>query len=454
MSAGASPVLDLPADILDWISDVAGPVAAARRIPGGGIRQGWFVDVDKPGGTAGELFLRFSPAPESSAFHPLGVEAEVVAALRRAGALVPAVHAVHPSREAVLLERVAGDTWFSRIVDPAEQVAVARDFIRSLAFVHRLDPGALAVRGLGPVRTAREHALERIAAIRERATRPDGSLDGLVRVSCDWLERNVPDYERVVLVQGDTGPGNFLYRNSRVSAVLDWELAHWGDPMDDIAWLSLRAVQDTFTHLPDRLAEYASLSGHELDADRIWYYRVFAETTMATLRPDGTGVPGTYDAGNRLLYTQLHRRLWLEALDHVTGLRLARPEVPEAGDPPPWHVHFDEALEMLRTVAPRMGDPLALQWAKGAARVMRYLRDADLAGRAHIERELDELAGALGTRPATASEGRLLLDAALAGGRVDEATYVGLAWNRVMRNDELMSSASGALRTRTWPPLT
>ena len=50
-----------------------------------------------------------------------------------------------------------------------------------------------------------------------------------------------------------------------MTAIVDWELAHFGDPMDDIAWVSLRTVQDTFTHLPDRLREYEAPSGH---ADR------------------------------------------------------------------------------------------------------------------------------------------------------------------------------------------
>ena len=56
-----------------------------------------------------------------------------------------------------------------------------------------------------------------------------------------------------------------MYDDGRVTAVVDWELSHWGDPMDDIAWLSLRTVQDTFTYLPDRLAEYSELSGHAID---------------------------------------------------------------------------------------------------------------------------------------------------------------------------------------------
>lgn len=144
----SAAALALPEDVLGWIAEVGGPVVAARRIPGGSMRQGWFVDVLEGDGIR-ELFLRFSPEPESSAFHTLAVEAEVVGTLGRAGATVPAIHAVHPAREAVLQDRVAGNTWFSRISDPAEQLSVAQDFVRSLAFIHRLDPKELEIEGLG-----------------------------------------------------------------------------------------------------------------------------------------------------------------------------------------------------------------------------------------------------------------------------------------------------------------
>ena len=67
---------------------------------------------------------------------------------------------------------------------------------------------------------------------------PDPALVFTLR----WLRGNVPDVDGpVVLVQGDTGPGNFMFADGRVVAVVDWELAHLGDPMDDIAWLSLRS---------------------------------------------------------------------------------------------------------------------------------------------------------------------------------------------------------------------
>ena len=446
--------------IVSWIEESTGlPVTAANRIPGGGTRQGWFIDLRGPDGKAVERFLRYSPQPESSAFHPLAVEAEVIRALGVAGARVAQVYAVHPAREAVLLERVAGSTWFYRIKDPGEQVAVAQDFVRSLAYIHRLHPKELAIPSLGAAGPAREHAAERLAAVRRRGTRPDGTIDPLLRLSLDWLERSIPDYDGpVVLVQGDTGPGNFLYRDGRVAAVLDWELAHWGDPMDDIAWLSLRTVQDTFTHLPDRLAEYTRLSGHPLDVDRIWYYRLFAEVTMATLYPPEAPRnthqgPVTQDIGNQLIYRQLHSRLWLEALDAVMHLGLRRPQPPAPPEPERWHYLYANGLDMLRTVTPRIDDPLAAQWVKGVARILRYLQAADGSGQANADAELDELGVVLGHRPASVAEGRAALAAASRAGAVGDEEYVRLVWNQVMREDYLMRAASGALAERTWPPV-
>jgi hypothetical protein len=302
----------------------------------------------------------------------------------------------------------------------------------------------------------------RLEAIRRRGTSPDGTLEPLLQLSLDWLEHNIPDYDGpVVLVQGDTGPGNFLYRDGRVTAVVDWELSHWGDPMDDIAWLSLRTVQDTFTHLPDRLAEYTQLSGHPVDTDRVWYFRLFAEVTMTTLHPlesprkSRQGTPAR-DAGNHLLYEQLHRRLWLEALDAVMGLDLRRPAPPEpkTDELEPWHHLYADALGMLRAITPRIDDPLATQWTKGVARILRYLQAIDADGRAGTESELDELATTLGHRPVSVTVGRAALAEAYQAGTVSDEEYIRHAWNQVMRNDHLMRTASGALAERTWPPLT
>ena len=460
--------LALPDDVISWIEEVAGqPVTGANRIPGGATREGWFIDVAGPGGGTRALFLRYSPVPmpDRCAFHRLETEAAVMKALGGTGVAVPTILGVHPSREAVLSERVPGNTWFYRIKDPDEQVRVAQDFMRNLATVHRLDPRELGIEALGPVKSAREHALERIEGIRRRGTSPRGEMDPVLRLSADWLERNVPEYDGpVVLVQGDTGPGNFLYENGRVTAVLDWELSHWGDPMDDIAWVSLRTVQDTFTHLPDRLAEYAALSGHEIDERRVWYYRLFAESTMVTLYPNegpDSRRPGeedddnvARDIGNGIIYRQLHRRLWLEALGAVMGLELEPPTTPEPTELSEWHHLYATTLGSLRTIVPRIEDPLAAQWTKGVARVVKYLQDLDASGRDFAELEREEIGALLGRRPGRLDDARAELAAAVRAGKVTDEDYVRYLWHKVLRDDHLMRHASGALHERTWPPLT
>jgi phosphotransferase family enzyme len=370
---------------------------------------------------------------------------------------------VHPVHEAMLSERVPGDTWFYRIKDPDEQVRVAQDFIRNLAALHRLDPRELALPSLGPIKTIREHALDEIANMRRRATRADGGMDPLVRLSLDWLERNVPVYDGPpVLVQGDTGPGNFMYESGRVTAVVDWELAHFGDPMDDIAWLSLRTVQDTFTHFPDRLREYEQLSGNRVDAPRVWYYRLFAEIRLAS---NGAGAAGNAvapregqpvarDIGNGLIYGMLHRRLTVEALAQVMGFELPAPDLPDAPTPESWHPLFDATLDNLQIIVPRIDDPLASQWTKGVARVVKYLKELDHLGRAYNDAERDDIAKLVGTQPATVEDGRRALEAAMAEGSVADEDYLRYVWRQVQREDYLMRTASGALRDRTWPVLT
>jgi len=459
----ADAALALPDVVVGWMREVGGGrVTRADRVPGGASREAWFVDVELPDGTRRELFLRYSrvPTPKDSIFHSLRVEGEIMAALGGTDVRVPGVLAVHPEVEAILEERVGGATWFYRIADPDEQVRVAQDFVTCLAALHRLDPTALHLPSLGPVRTAREHLEAELQVIRGRAAPADRSIDPLLEISLDWLDRHMPAYESpVVVVQGDTGPGNFMYEDGKVTAVVDWELAHFGDPMDDVAWLSLRTVQDTFTHLPDRLAEYEALSGHVVDEDRVWYYRLLAEVRLASNGSGGSTVPASgsgwegRDLGNRLIYSMLHRRLTLEALGHLTGV--AAPEL-DLPDPPPaeeWHQLYDGGLGMLRAITAREEDPLALQWSKGVVRVLKYLKELDRSGRRLAEAEREDAARLLGRWPTDVAEGRRELALAYREGQVDQEVYVGYLWRQVRRDDYLMREASGQLTERTWPPL-
>ncbi len=63
----------------------------------------------------------------------------------------------------------------------------------------------------------------------------------LAHLALEVLRRLAPaSVPRTVVCHGDVGPGNFLHDGARVTALLDWEFAHLGDPMDDLAWWVFR----------------------------------------------------------------------------------------------------------------------------------------------------------------------------------------------------------------------
>ena len=267
-----SAAIALPDDLVSWVEEVGdGRLTLADRQPGGARKEAWYVDLVRPDGTVAQLFLRYDRSDPARTSDPwtLHREATVYLALQDGPVPVPRVLGVHPVHQAMLSERVAGENWFSRIADVAEQEATARDFMTKLAALHGLDASALDLPAFPSVKTVADAVQAELdewdRVLAERGGTPDPALAFSLR----WLRRHIPAYDGPpVLVQGDTGPGNFMYSGGRVTAVVDWELAHLGDPMDDIAWLSLRATQEPFTDFPTRLCEYEELSGNTIDEAR------------------------------------------------------------------------------------------------------------------------------------------------------------------------------------------
>jgi aminoglycoside phosphotransferase (APT) family kinase protein len=451
----------LPDDLVAWVEQVGGGrLTRADRKPGGARKEAWYADLARPDGTTAELFLRFDRSDPAITKDPwtLHREATVYLALQDTDVPVPVVLGVHRSHQAMLCERIVGESWFSRIADPAEQEETARDFMVHLARLHQLPVSSLDLPGF-PVPTtvpeAVRHELDEwdwILAAR------GGDPDPALAFTLDWLRRNIPPHEGpVVLVQGDTGPGNFMYAGGRVVAIVDWELAHLGDPMDDIAWLSLRATQEPFTDFPIRLRQYEELTGTAIDDDRVRYYRVMAEAKLQVMshRPVGPGPDGGgADLGNAFIYGLLHRRLWLEALAEATGVRLTTPPAPPTAERRGHQWMYEEVLTQLRdVVVPRIDDPLAKARSKGLARMIKYLAAIDAHGAFYERGELDDLEELLGVRPESVDAGRRAVATAVRDHRIDERRYLGSLWRRVARDTELARPAMGALADRQWPPL-
>ncbi len=463
-------VVGLPDDLVSWIEEIGGGhVVLADRMPGGARKEAWFIDVAGADDAVTPLFLRYDRSDPERTKDPwtLHREATVYLALQEGPVPVPRVFGVHPVHQAMLSERVEGGNWFSRISDPSEQEATAQDFMTKLAALHSLDAAALDLPLFPAVSSIAEAVLAELDEWDRVLTARGGTPDPALTFSLRWLRHHIPSYDGPpVLVQGDTGPGNFMYLDGRVTAVVDWELAHLGDPMDDVAWLSLRATQEPFTDFAARLREYEALSGNHLDEARVRYYQVMAETKLQVMGhrgPDDEGDDenngrrgggGGNDVGNGFIYQVLHRRLWLEALATANSLELAPAETPRARPAASHDWMYDAVLTQLRDViVPRTTDPLAQARGKGVARIIKYLAQVDTYGPYYEECELQDLERLLGRRPDSVATGRAEAAEAVGAGDVSDEDYVLSLWRRVARETELARPSMGVLADRHWPPL-
>jgi aminoglycoside phosphotransferase (APT) family kinase protein len=280
------------------------------------------VDVEVNGASR-ELVLRrdTGDGPLSGTALSLARESHVYAALCDTGVAIPALVARTSAGDALLVERAVGIADVSQVSETA-RTAVALSYIDTLATLHALDPDALVLPGFARPRAPQDRAVaeldlwERIFG--ERVTNDAPTWQFAYR----WLREHPPATgDRTVLCHGDVGPGNYLYEGEAVTAMLDWEFAHLGDPMDDIAWLTIRGHHLTrFGDPPVELARYSEVTGTTIDPERVRWYQALVLTRMATACLAALARPG--GGMDRTTYTLLEpllRRLVTPVLLELSG---------------------------------------------------------------------------------------------------------------------------------------
>lgn len=265
---------------LDRLAPRLSPTATgainARRLSGGASLETWAFDLDD--GTP--LILRRRPdgAAIRETALPLASEAALIRAADEAGAPAPSViHVSDPGDglgESYVMRRLEGETLGRRIVrdDAFADVrpGLARRCGEVLARIH-----AVPTKGLPELATsdARGELARYEAIYRElEAHRP------ILEAAFRWLERIAPSApERPVLVHGDFRNGNLMiHPDQGLVGVLDWELAHLGDPAEDLGWICVNSWRFGEWRKPvGGFGDYAQLldgygGGVTLDRVRFW----------------------------------------------------------------------------------------------------------------------------------------------------------------------------------------
>lgn len=172
---------------------------------------------------------------------------------------------------------------------PDLRAALSGQFVDHLAALHRWDWRNAGMRSFdipASGRQAVERVLEKWARIWEEDVNEDIPL---FRLGMAWLRDNIPELDRPSMIHGDYRTGNFLYteHDNRITAWLDWELGHPGDPHEDLALVTLAALgnyaEDGKTFLVSNLMPqdaffeaYEKASGISVNLKTLRYYRAFS----------------------------------------------------------------------------------------------------------------------------------------------------------------------------------
>jgi aminoglycoside phosphotransferase (APT) family kinase protein len=211
-------------------------IGAVKALSGGASQELWSIAVATDAGENRVVLRRAPPGrARSDLAAPIELEAELIERAGRQGVPVAQVRYVLKPEDGLgagfFMEHVEGEALGQRIVREDRFAPVrpmlARQCGEILARIHAIPaPAALPVSNVANI----IDALER-AHLAEARPRPVFAL------AFKWLRAHLPAQPRLCVVHGDFRNGNMLIGEHGVAAVLDWELVHAGDPMEDLGWI-------------------------------------------------------------------------------------------------------------------------------------------------------------------------------------------------------------------------
>ncbi len=403
-----------PAEVAETLGRVlGGTVHRLDRLSGGASRITNSFDLERPDGTVRALILQQERDSAVAPGSRMAVEATLLAAARAAGVPVPGVVAAGAAGGLaagwLVVERLEGETIPRKLLRDPEWAAARADLTAqcgaALAAVHRIPPDD--VPGL-PRRDPLGDPLPLLDDLGE--SRP------AVELGARWLQLHRSDPGPRVAVHGDFRMGNLLVGPDGLRAVLDWELAHVGDPAEDLGWLCAPAwrfggpgVVGGFGDPTDLVEAYTEAGGDHVGPERIRWWQVYATVKWAVIcaLQAATHLGGASRSvelaaiGRRVCESEWDLLALLGATSDVDGV------APDPEPPPP-------------AVLPPFGRPTSAELVEAVREYLEGTRDGAGGGRARFDARVAANALAMVER-------ELRLGPALARDHVDRLDGLGFA---------------------------
>jgi aminoglycoside phosphotransferase (APT) family kinase protein len=253
-------------------------------LSGGASLESWSFRARGPGIDRPLIMRRQSASVEAPIRLGLEIEAALMRAAGAAGVPSPTVlHVLGPEDglgSGFIMDRVSGETIPRKILRD-EALATVRPLLAQqageiLARIHAIPISALPDL---PLSSARRELGEL-----QDTYRQDGQPRPVFEFAFRWLEDRAPaDPINPCLVHGDFRNGNLIIGPDGIRAVLDWELATFGDPMRDLGWICTPSwrfgVMDKpvggFGTRGDLMAGYEAGGGAPVSLEALTYWEVF-----------------------------------------------------------------------------------------------------------------------------------------------------------------------------------
>ncbi|MCX7567926.1 phosphotransferase family protein [Sulfitobacter sp. F26169L] len=264
------------------IDPAAGGIENLQRLSGGASQETWAFELK--GGRRDKLILRRAPNLDRSGMSGIGMEAEARVITRAAAAGVPVprvVHELHPDDKAghgFIMSRIEGDALPARIFRNKNLAPARAKFAfqagKTLAAIHQTDARDLGIPHQSP-QQAVDDLQERHASF--------GTPRPVFSLALQWLRTNTPENVTPRLVHGDFRMGNLMLDPEGINGVLDWELAHIGDPHADLGWLCMESWRfgrpepvGGLGSRADLFAGYAAAGGAPINPATVRWWEVLA----------------------------------------------------------------------------------------------------------------------------------------------------------------------------------
>ena len=275
-------------------------ITALAPLAGGAIQENWGLDAHFASGTldgAQRLVLRAAGETGVPSSLDRLQEFAVLKAAFAAGVTVPEPLFACPDpsvfgKPFFIMRRAEGTAAAHRItrdpmLDPVLP-AIAAQLGGELARIHTIRPPRSDLDFLTPYeKSGPEHQIAAFRDYLDTHPSPRPVLEWGIR----WLETHAPPPAEPVLCHHDFRTGNYLLDGAKLTGILDWEFAGWGDPHEDIAWFCsmgwrFARLDREAGGIADRApfySGYESESRRAIDPVRVHFWEVLASVRWAVI---------------------------------------------------------------------------------------------------------------------------------------------------------------------------